>query len=329
MTGIVTDFATGLSSTVDLQVSSDVASITCRAPASCSGLTTPRPAPRSPGRSRISTATVRTIRRLRAGDRHVAGARPVRGALWRPERHSRTWRLYLRRDDRHRGVPSLDREWFVRELFTVQFGDPGDLPQPGDYNGDGTKDLAVYRPSTGQWFVRNQFAVQFGGPGYRPVSGDYDGDGDTDVARVSAADRHVVRSGSVHHPVRRRRRPAGSRRLQQRRGRRTSRCIAGRPASGSCATSSRCSSATLATSPCRTTTTATSLGRRGGLSSIDRPVVRAEHPRRAVRAPGMCPCRAWRHCCLPLPGDYDGNGTTDIAVYRPSTWFWFVRGSSP
>ncbi|MGI8683955.1 MAG: hypothetical protein ACR2MO_02445 [Acidimicrobiales bacterium] len=31
---------------------------------------------------------------------------------------------------------------------------------------------------------------------------------------------------------------------------------------------------------------------------------------------------------LPVPGDYDGNGTTDIAVYRPSTGQWFVRNIS-
>ena len=52
---------------------------------------------------------------------------------------------------------------------TVQFGDPGDIPVPGDYNGDGKTDVAIYRPSSGHWFVRNQFTVQFGDSLHVPV----------------------------------------------------------------------------------------------------------------------------------------------------------------
>ena len=73
-------------------------------------------------------------------------------------------------------------QWFIRNQGGVQFGDPSDIPVPGDYNGDGLEDIAVFRPSTGQWFVRNQFTVQFGDKGDVPVPGDFDGDGVTDVA---------------------------------------------------------------------------------------------------------------------------------------------------
>jgi hypothetical protein len=69
----------------------------------------------------------------------------------------------------------------------VQFGGPNDIPVPGDYEGRGQVDLAVYRPSTSQWFILTSTGpkvMQFGAPGGTdvPVPADYDGDGVTDLA---------------------------------------------------------------------------------------------------------------------------------------------------
>jgi hypothetical protein len=74
------------------------------------------------------------------------------------------------------------------------------LPVPiagaADYNGDGTADISVYTPSTGQWFVQGTaiFGFPFGSSSDVPTPGDYDGDGITDLAffRAFTGEWHVL-----------------------------------------------------------------------------------------------------------------------------------------
>jgi subtilisin family serine protease len=53
---------------------------------------------------------------------------------------------------------------------------------PGDYNGDGITDIAVWRPAEGNWYLRDIATTQWGTAGDVPVPGDYNGDGITDIA---------------------------------------------------------------------------------------------------------------------------------------------------
>lgn len=84
----------------------------------------------------------------------------------------------------------------------IPFGTQGDVPVPADYNGDGFDDIAVFRPSEGNWYILDTasgvMTVQgWGMSGDIPVPGDYDGDGRADLAvyRPSEGRWYIVNSG--------------------------------------------------------------------------------------------------------------------------------------
>ena len=47
----------------------------------------------------------------------------------------------------------------------------------GDYNGDGTSDIAVFRPSSGLWAIKGITRAYFGSSSDLPVPADYNGSG--------------------------------------------------------------------------------------------------------------------------------------------------------
>ncbi len=68
--------------------------------------------------------------------------------------------------------------------YAYYFGNPGDKPFTGDFNGDGTDTVGLHRESTGLVYFRNshtqgnaEFEFYFGDPGDRLIAGDWNRDG--------------------------------------------------------------------------------------------------------------------------------------------------------
>jgi len=103
-------------------------------------------------------------------------------AVWRPE--DGIWYISRSSDSRVQYV-----RWGTTTIHPT--GGLEDVPVVGDYDGDGTADIAVWRPDSGEWFLlRSSTAfdqtryerVRWGKLGDVPVQADYDGDGRTDIA---------------------------------------------------------------------------------------------------------------------------------------------------
>jgi FtsP/CotA-like multicopper oxidase with cupredoxin domain len=76
----------------------------------------------------------------------------------------------------------LDGTWYVSGQASTMWGAYGDIPVPADYNGDGMTDIGVFRPSDGGWYIQGQPLSIWGASGDIPVPADYNGDGLTDIA---------------------------------------------------------------------------------------------------------------------------------------------------
>jgi hypothetical protein len=109
------------------------------------------------------------------------------------------------RNTRHgvAGVGTL--VWFLRQVegpgsanLVFEYGQPGDVPVVGDWNGNGVHTVGVFR--AGRWLLKNSnragssdIDFQFGQAGDIPVVGDWVGDGRTGIG-VVRGNRWILRN---------------------------------------------------------------------------------------------------------------------------------------
>jgi hypothetical protein len=169
---------------------------------------------------------------------------------------------------------------------------------PGDFDGDGRSDVAVWRPTTGEWWLKSSAdgldshgGYAWGSAGDIPVAGDYDGDRRTDVAvyRPTTGFWYILKSStnfSTH-------------------------------------VSYAWGSSTDVPVP------ADYDGDHRTDVAVYRPSTGMWYILNSGANFTTYAAYGWGVATdVPVPRDYDGDGKTDLAVYRPSLGVWYIANSS-
>ncbi len=194
-------------------------------------------------------------------------------------------------------TPNAPSYWHIlrssnNTYLGIQHGANGDKPVPADWNGDGTTDVAVWRPATGTWYTStnpntNYGAFHWGQNGDVPMPGDFDGDGKADhvVWRPSNGTWYVYRSSN------------GGFQMQQ------FGVSTDKPVLGDFDGDGKTDYAFY-----RPGATALANSFWNVIQSSNGAFLSAQFGRGEDK---------------PVPADYDGNGVTNFAVYRPSNFTWY------
>jgi hypothetical protein len=203
-------------------------------------------------------------------------------------------------------------EWYLYPMSNsgptvIQWGDASMTPVPGDYNGDGVFDLALYQSTTGRWYIRSiqdgppiAFGQIWGDAGTDPVSGDFNGDGVYDLAVYQRQTGNwYIRSlgpiGPSNPPISFGQNWGGAGLL---------------PVSGDFNGDGIFDLAVYQTS-----TGNWYIRSLGPIGPSNPPISFGQN----WGGPGLDP----------IPGDYDGDGVSDMAVYQRATGNWYIRSLGP
>jgi hypothetical protein len=198
---------------------------------------------------------------------------------------------------------------------TVHFGRKGDMPVPAHYlaTNTGQAQLAVFRPSMGQWIIRNDKgfflpAESLGRDCDQPVPANYLSPDRAQIAiyRPSTGEWIIRRDdGTEWHPTLPWQAQAGDVPVPAHYlatgTSRAAQCAIFRPSSGEWMIN----------------------GPPGPNGPLER--IRLGEPC-DMPVPGPCDMPVPGACDMPVPGAYSTSGHEQIAVYRPTTGEWIIRG---
>lgn len=220
------------------------------------------------------------------------------------------------------------------------WGMAGDLTAPGDYDGDGKTDFAIYRPgSPGVWWITRSsdntyYSVTYGTASDKPVPADYDGDSKTDIAlfRPSNNNWYVMRSSNQAYigyvwgssgdlPI-----------AADFDGDGKADPTVWRDSERSFHTLRSLDSSPHTQGMQSTPTNKAVVGDYDGDSKADYAVVHGDEWLIVKSSDNSSYSLTWQDATdIPVPNDYDGDGKCDIAVWRPSgkgVGTWYILNSA-
>lgn len=165
--------------------------------------------------------------------------------------------------------------WAVRGITRVYFGKSSDQPVPGDYSGDGTTKIGTFRKDGGLWSIKDTTRAYFGNVNDLAAPGDYNGDGCCDLAVFRASHSLWAIRGVTQAYF-----GTGGDKLVP--------------------------------------------GDYNGDGTTEIAVFRSSYSKWLVR--GVSQFYLGGETDTVVPGDYDGDGSWDAGIYRPASGLWALRG---